>query len=111
MKIHHRFDDRRLLVQVTGEINAVRCDCLQQFWNCHVPDDLHELHIDLSESDIDATGIVTLIELMRRTGATAGRIVLQSPPQMLAHTLYKFGMLGNGAVQIQHPRVDVPYAG
>ena len=65
--------------------------------------------IDLSELEIeDGPGMATLVTRLREVAHRRGGLCLRHCPQMLAHTLYKVGMLQDGRLQLVAPRVESP---
>ena len=110
MKIRRRQHDSSMTVTIEGEIDSSRCDCLQHFWDQHVPDSLPALHIDMgSVDDIDAIGVATCVDLIRRAVEQGTEVTLDAAPQMLAHTLYKTAVMHR--LVLRHPREEEPYAG
>lgn len=110
MKFRHRIEGSSGWVQVTGDLDSAECNCLQAFWDCHVPDDLAKLELDLAELDsMDGESVAVMVNLIRQAvdGGAAVRVV--RAPQMLAHTLYKIGMLIPTGVELVEPRVEEPY--
>ena len=69
--------------------------------------------IDFSNVDEPpSTTIAQLCEVIRhRVEHSAGKLTLFSPPQMLAHTLYKMGVLRNHQFAIENQRLEEPYTG
>jgi anti-anti-sigma regulatory factor len=64
--------------------------------------DLHGFDID------DGEGLVTAINSLRELRARSSGVVLAGAPQMLAHNLYRLGMLGVGAIELIDMRLDEP---
>jgi hypothetical protein len=61
--------------------------------------------------EADARAVALLTDAIRAAARTRP-VTLVSPPQMLAHNLYKLGEFRPGAkVTLVDPRVEEPYAG
>lgn len=98
------------VVRLAGDIRGAECDCLARFWSQVVQPAAGSLRLDMTEvTDIDAPAIAILVDLVRQAASLDQPVVVESPPQMLAHTLYKVGALG--PIVIEQPRNDVPSAG
>ncbi len=70
----------------------------------------HEL--DLAELEFDADAGVEVARWIDRIRALLrehGRLRLRACPQMLAHTLYKVGMLRDDRLELVEPREEDPY--
>lgn len=65
-----------------------------------------ELTLELTELEL-ADGVATALAVtaLRALLARVGTLTLVGAPQMLAHTIYKVGMLG-GALRLVEPRSD-----
>lgn len=112
MKIAHRLSGNQLVITITGVIDNETCNCLEHFWNRHVPRGLDEIELDLGRvDDIDAHGVATLTNLLRQDLAGGARVRLIEPPQSLAHTLYKTAVLQSPDLTLLPRRTEVPYAG
>lgn len=113
MKIHSRSDQRHLEVSIDGAIDSSKCDCLSRYWDFYIASDLPELYVSMENVDeIDPTSVATMVNLLRETIVAGTQITLSSPPQVLAHTLYKARLLeGENAVIVENPRMEEPYAG
>ena len=65
------------------------------------------LDLDLFDLEIeDGVSMAQTITAIRDIQAWHPRMVLHGAPQMLAHTLYKVGMLEDGALVLREPRED-----
>lgn len=65
--------------------------------------------LDLRDVDIDEAADVThWVERIRREAAAAP-LVLRNCPQMLAHTLYKAGLLRSARIRVESSRQEEPY--
>jgi anti-anti-sigma regulatory factor len=64
--------------------------------------------LDLSEADLE-DGVVTaaLVDGLRQAASRAGSVQLLSPPQVLAHALYRVGALGSGTIHLVEPRFEL----
>ena len=66
-------------------------------------------HLCLRLADLDTedgVAVAELINLVRALAARVERLTLDSAPQMLAHTLYKVGMLEDGRIRLVAPRTE-----
>jgi anti-anti-sigma regulatory factor len=67
------------------------------------------LLLDLSELDIeDPAGAVSAVNAIRRLAARGGAVVVRGAPQLLAHNLYRCGLLG-GPIALVDTRQDEAY--
>ena len=65
--------------------------------------------LDLLDLDLlDGVSVAETVNAIRRLLAEQGSLTLAHAPQMLAHTLYKVGMLQDGRLQLVAPRVESP---
>lgn len=65
------------------------------------------LWLDLSELEVDdGVAVAELINLVRALAARVTLLTLHDAPQMLAHTLYKVGMLEEGHIRLSQPRQE-----
>ena len=66
--------------------------------------------LDLRGLDIeDGVALATCINSLRELRGRASSLVLRGSPQMLAHNLYRSGMLeGPGAIELVDMRLDEP---
>lgn len=110
MKIGQRQSGSESVITIVGDIDSQKCNCLECFWEQHVGDS-GPMRIEMARIDqIDPEGIATVVSLLRQRPARPA--VLVAPPQMLAHTLYKAGMLrSDSPLRIEQPRNDEPYPG
>lgn len=107
MKFRHRISGSSAHVELAGDLDARECNCLQAFWDCHLPDDLATLDLDMAAVDsLDAESVAVLTTLVRNHLATGAEVTLHHPPQMLAHTLYKIGLLDHAGLTLIEPRTD-----
>lgn len=67
--------------------------------------------VELQEVDVaDGTGALLGVDLVRRLLTHCGRVELRHAPQLLAHNLYRVGLLeGPGVVALVEPREEEPY--
>ncbi len=100
-------------ITISGNVDSGSCDCLRHFWRKHVENESDRLSIDMRQVDsIDAASIAELCSLIRDRAERDRTTCLISPPQVLAHTLYKVASLRNqGRVILEEPRDEEPYAG
>lgn len=67
------------------------------------------LRLDLGELELrDGVAVACAIDGLRAALARTGRVHLRQPPQMLAHTLYKIGMLDLGTLSLEDPQAEEP---
>jgi anti-anti-sigma regulatory factor len=67
--------------------------------------------IDLEALEIeDGPALARLVTKLKRESEQGPPLVLVHCPQMLAHTLYKAGVLGAGRIRIGSMREEEPYA-
>jgi hypothetical protein len=67
--------------------------------------------IDLGEVEIDdGPSLARLVTSLRRRAEQGLPLMLVQCPQMLAHTLYKAGVLGAGRIRIASVREEEPRA-
>lgn len=67
------------------------------------------LTLDLGELDLlDGVAVAEAINGLRGALARCGTLRLRGAPQLLAHTLYKVGMLEAGGISLEDPRADEP---
>ena len=113
MKISHAIDGDRITVRIREEIDGSACDCLEHFWDRFVSDPFSEVRVEMGGVDaIDSQGVAQMVTLLRRNLAEGACLVLDAPPQVLAHTLYKVGLLEPGQrVALLNARSEEPYAG
>lgn len=66
---------------------------------------LERVELELGELEAeDGAAVASLVDLVRRLSAAALRVELRCAPQMLAHTLYKAGLLRDGRVRLAGER-------
>lgn len=113
MKLAHRIEGASIFVRVSGAIDSGKCDCLRHFWDRFVSGPFDSVHVDMENVEaIDAVSVATAIDLIRENLAAGSRMILQGPPQMLAHTLYKTAMTADAKrLVIVDPQAEAPYAG
>lgn len=112
MKLSKFVERGRLHVVIVGEIDGGKCDCLEKYWEQHVGNGAPDITVDMTGvDDIDNKGIATIVNLLRDRLGDDMRVTLKSPPQMLAHTVYKIGMTKDKCFSLANPRDEEPYAG
>ncbi|MCB9700814.1 MAG: hypothetical protein H6711_02850 [Myxococcales bacterium] len=65
--------------------------------------------VDLEEVEGDAGEILALVRALRQAVAAGHRVEVHACPQMLAHTLYKAGILAAGGIALVSVRDEEPY--
>ncbi|RMG10078.1 MAG: hypothetical protein D6731_18245 [Planctomycetota bacterium] len=74
----------------------------------------HEVEVDCGTLELQGgVALARFVDLVRElAGRGARRVVLRDAPQMLAHTLYKAGLLRGGEILLAGgAEPDQPYAG
>jgi hypothetical protein len=67
--------------------------------------DLGELEFDVD----DGVELARWVDRIRARVRSDGRVVVRRCPQMLAHTLYKAGLLRDGRIELIETREEEPY--
>ncbi|MEX1363769.1 MAG: hypothetical protein AB1Z98_11620 [Nannocystaceae bacterium] len=66
--------------------------------------------LELAELDVDdGPELARLVTRLRALAREHGRLQLRDCPQMLAHTLYKAGLLRDGRIELVSVREEEPY--
>ncbi len=66
--------------------------------------------LDLEELELeDGPSVAAMVDELRRRAAAGARIILRNCPQMLAHTLYKAGILARKEIELESYREEEPY--
>jgi len=111
MKFRHETRGNTVWVELLGDLESSDCNCLQAFWDCHVGDDLLAVDIDMTGvEDIDSQSVAVLTNLIRAHVTAGTEVTIHRAPQMLAHTLYKIGLLDHSALTLIDPRSDEQHA-
>lgn len=66
------------------------------------------IDLDAVETD-DGPALARLVSRLRSLAEREGSVVLVNCPQMLAHTLFKSGVLGAGRIHVASWRQEEPY--
>ena len=66
------------------------------------------IHLDLDDLELDDGSAVAEAVNALRGLLRSATVVVHHAPQMLAHTLYKTGMLDNDRLSLEAPRVEEP---
>ncbi len=113
MKLSYANTARGVRLSLAGEVDGSRCACLEHFWQRRAAGTFDEIEVDLHAVDaLDGAAVATLVNLFRASLAAGARVILEAPPQMLAHTLYKCGLLDpERGITLRAPRTEEPYAG
>jgi ABC-type transporter Mla MlaB component len=113
VKLSYAITARGVRLRLAGELESRRCACLEHFWQRRTAGPFGEVEVDLHAVEgLDGPAVATLVNLIRASLAGGARVILEAPPQMLAHTLYKCGLLSaEHGVTIRAPRTEEPYAG
>ncbi|MEZ4449355.1 MAG: hypothetical protein R3B09_07745 [Nannocystaceae bacterium] len=68
------------------------------------------VEVALDDVDGDAPAeLLALVDALRAHGAGGSRVIVRACPQMLAHTLYKAGLLDAGWLELASVRDEEPY--
>jgi len=112
MKIHHVLDRNRLRIEISGEIEADSCRCLQSFWELRAGGRM-DIEVDLGEAETgESDGLAVFTGLVEQSLIAGARVQIVRAPQMLAHTLYKAGFLTRfPRLKLTSPRLEEPYQG
>jgi len=105
MKFRHEIRGGVTRIELSGDLAG--CDCLRAFWDCHVDADAAAVEIEMSGVDeMDGPSVAVLSTAVRSHLATGAEVTITHAPQMLAHTLYKIGLLDHAGLTLIDPRND-----
>ena len=95
------------MVTVAGEVDAAAAEgLLTGIQRVVTPG---RLVLDLAELELtDGVAVAIAVDAVRALAAARGAVELRSAPQMLAHTLYKCGLLSGERITLHAPRVEEP---
>ena len=97
-------------VTMSGELEVTSCTGLTHFWERRV-DGHDRIDIELADVDTgDAHAMATFTALVQATLRGGSHIVLRHPPQVLAHNLYRIGLLDSPRMTLVDVRDEEPYA-
>ena len=66
--------------------------------------------VDLDDVDADdAATVGRIVDELRAAAAKGQRVIVRNCPQMVAHTLYKAGILSRGELELESYREEEPY--
>ena len=66
--------------------------------------------LDMSALDItDGVGVTTMINAIRHLLERTNKVIIIAAPQMLAHNLYRVGMLADSRIELVDIREEEPY--
>jgi anti-anti-sigma regulatory factor len=100
-----RHEEAQVLA-VSGELNAGNAGALATLLQANGPVRI----IDLAELEIDgANAALEAVDAVRQLLLGAGTLQILHSPQVLAHTLYRVGLLQSGALELVDPREEEPY--
>lgn len=95
-------------VLIEGDLTAGNADEFAHRLLGLTTDARGEITLDLHGLDIaDGAGLAVAIVAIRQLGARAAKLILVGAPQMLAHNLYRVGLLGGG-IELVDMRQDEP---
>ena len=110
MKLRHEITGPgQIQAWLSGDLEVSSCTCLENFWELRVAE--HPvIDVELSETDVvDGKGVAVFTTLVRDSLRDGRRITLRNAPQMVAHTLYKVGLLEDERLTLVDPREEEPY--
>ena len=72
--------------------------------------EFHRVVVDLDDVDADtAQEVLALVDGLRARAAAGERLRVRNCPQMVAHTLYKAGLLLDGSIELESSRQEEPF--
>ncbi len=92
------------ILTITGEIYDPDAAAFRDALAEAGPPRLDMLDLDLE----DGVSVAETVNALRILLARHGTLTIHHAPQMLAHTLYKIGMLEDGRLVLVQPRVEHP---
>lgn len=97
---------------MSGELEVESCRCLENFWDLRVAGHRH-VRVHLEDVDaVDAHGVAVFIGRVEQALRSGSKVVLVSPPQLVAHSLYKCGLLAPASgLTLEDLRQEEPYLG
>ena len=95
---------------LTGDLVANDADKLEQ-WFSQLETNEIPSRLELGELDItDGVSATHMINIVRQIVNGCGSVTLSGSPQLLAHNLYRAGLLFDGcAISLEGMREDEPY--
>lgn len=113
MKLREHQQGAHQTIAIAGRVEGGSCNCIEAFFACRVDPEAERIELALDEVDeIDALGIAALTRELATLRANKTKITISDAPQLLAHTLYKAGMLQEpNPIILRDPRAEEPYAG
>ncbi|MFO7592665.1 MAG: hypothetical protein R6X15_01285 [Pseudomonadota bacterium] len=102
------------LSAIIDDGRLVLCGDLTQHNSCALLEWLQKLspinRVDLAELDIeDGVAATRAVDAVRLLSARVSVLCLNGVPQVLAHNLYRIGLLGAGNIELVDMRQDEPY--
>lgn len=99
-------DSRRIEGELSRDNSAVLHD-----WGCRIAATVAIRELDLAGLDImDAAGIAAAVEVIRMLSTHSPVMSVNHAPHLLAHTLYRIGLLETGShIVLVDPRQEEPY--
>ena len=111
MKLSCEQRDGAVHARVDGDLEATSCTCRRNFWELRLASPAR-IELDLSGAEAgDGVGVAELVGLVRDALAAGRRIVLHAAPQVVAHNLYRVGLLTHPGLSLRDTRQDEPYSG
>lgn len=106
VRVVRRKDEDADVLTISGELNDDNADVLAVLLR-----DCRQVGlVDLSELDINgASAALEAVGAVRELLSGLGTLKLFHCPQILAHTLYRVGLLEGGTLELVDPRQEEPY--
>lgn len=113
MKLREHQQGPQQTIAIAGQVEGGSCGCIEAFFACRIDPEATLIALELDELEgIDALGIAVLTRELATLRRHEAKITISDAPQLLAHTLYKAGMLaGPNPIILRNPRSEEPYAG
>lgn len=111
MKLAHEVRDGAVHARIDGDLEAASCTCLRHFWELRLAGH-PRIELDLADAEAgDGVGVAELVGLVSDALRAGGTVVLRSAPQIVAHNLYRVGLLEHPGLILDATRQDEPYGG
>jgi anti-anti-sigma regulatory factor len=94
------------VLTVSGILDESNAASLAVLFGSHAGVDV----LELAELDLDGSAAtLAAVDAVRRLLEASGRLTLYNSPQILAHTLYRVGLLETGTLELRDTRQEEPY--
>ena len=111
MKLFHDLRDDGVHARLEGELETASCTCLRNFWELRLAGHAR-IELDLSGAEVgDGQGVAELVGLVRDALQAGRTVVLRASPQIVAHNLYRVGLLTHPGLTLHDTRQEEPYGG